>query len=446
MKTKRISTLAFACIAFAVTMSTVSCQSKQDKKAASKQSKDSAFVFTTPKVLNVGAVIDKHFKFGTPRENGENYLIPMEYVDTTGFLSLSDVADDVEYVLLKTSNENQEVFIGQGIGNVFLCKDYIFVQMTDNIIQYDREGNLIRTIGRKGGGPGEYNWVYEMTVDDKTKKVIISTSGKINEYDFDGKFIRSQKNTYADQLMPIDSNRIAVEVENTWHDVKERLVILNRKGEVEKSFPRYQLFEHADNVVTGSAYTPHLTKFQDIICFSEAFNDTIFELKNDELQMRYYLDWGKYAMKPEYYYKKDKNKKMGKIHYSFYESDRYLIIPSSIGFDFTVVYDKKKDQIKIAFSTKFLKNSLFSKIMKSGEKGFLNDMDGGIAQAVDAISNDNKYIISYYYASDIKEYFDEAGYEADPKYPEKQEKLKTLVNSIDENKHNLFIMISKLKE
>ncbi len=447
MKTKRISTLAFACIAFAVTMTTVSCQSKQEKNAASEQSKDSAFVFSTPKVLNIGALIDKHFKFGTPHEREIGTIIPMDIVDTTGFLSLSDVADDVEYVLLKTSNEKQEVFIGQGLGNVFLCKDFIFVQMTRNIIQYDRQGNLIRTIGRMGAGPGEYNFVYNMTVDDQAKRIFISdTSGKINEYDFDGKFIRSQKNTYADQLMPIDSNRIAVEVRNIWHDVKERLVILNKKGEVEKSFPRYQLFEHTDYAKTGSAYTPRLTKFQDIICFSEVFNDTIFELKNDELQMRYYLDWGKYTMKPEYHYKNDKNKKMGKIHYSFYESDRYLIIPSSIGFDFTVVYDKKKDQIRIAFSNKPSNFKSFFKILGSIEKGFFNDMDGGIAQAVDAISNDSKYIISYYYASDIKDLFDEDGYRANPKYPEKQAKLKALVDTIDENKHNLFIMISKLKE
>jgi len=443
--TKRISSLAFAIIAFAVTVATVSCQSKQGKNASSEKPKDSTFVFATPKVLNVGDVIDKHFKFGTPRENGENYHIPFECVDTTGFLSLSDVADDVEYVLLKTSNAKQEIFIGAA-KNIFICKDYIFVQLWDNIIQYDREGNLIRTIGRMGGGPGEYNGVYNMAVDDKTKKVIINCSGKINEYDFDGNFIRSQKSTYTDQLMPIDSNRIAVEVKNLWHDVKERLVILNRKGEVEKSFPRYQLFEHTD-YGKSSGYTPHLTKYNDIICFSEAFNDTIFELKNDELQMRYYLDWGKYAMKPEHYYKNDIENMVGKISHSYYESDRFLIIPSAVaGISYTVVYDKKKDQIRIAFSTKFLKNRLFYKIMESSEKGFLNDIDGGIAQRVNAISNDSKYIVSYYYASDIKDYFEEAGYDADPKYPDKQAKLKALVSTIDENKHNLLIMMSKLKE
>ncbi len=144
--TKRISVLAFAIIAFAVTMTTVSCQSKQDQNASSEQTKDSTLALTTPKVIDMGSYLDIHRK-------------KTEKLDTTSFITLSDIADDVEYVLLKASNGKQEVFIGQGFKNLFICKDYIFVHMIDNIIQYDRQGNLIRTIGRKGGGPGEYVWV-----------------------------------------------------------------------------------------------------------------------------------------------------------------------------------------------------------------------------------------------------------------------------------------------
>ena len=59
--TKRISALTFVVFALAVTMTTASCQSKQDKK--SEQSNDSAFVFTSPKVLNVGDAIDKNFLY-----------------------------------------------------------------------------------------------------------------------------------------------------------------------------------------------------------------------------------------------------------------------------------------------------------------------------------------------------------------------------------------------
>ena len=443
MKTKkRISTLAFACIAFAVTMTTVlSCQSKQDKNASSEQPNDSAFVFSTPKVIDMKGYFEKHYK-------GEG----LASRDTLGILSLSDIADDVEYVLLKASNGTQEKFI-RSVEHLFLCKDYIFVQEVDGIIQYDRQGNLIRTIGRKGAGPGEFNWVYTMVVDDNMKRIFIKTSGKINEYDFDGKFVRAIKSTYDGKLMPLDSNRIAADVQNLWYDVKERLVILNEKGEVEKSFPRYQLFEHTDRAITisNSQRIPRLTKYHDVVCFNEAYNDTIFELKNNELQMRYFVDWGKYALKPEYiiYENKEYAEKKQKCLWlkGFYETDRYLFMPE-FRYPMTFVYDKKTDQIAEGapafFTHKY--NKAYYDIFKQFESGFYNDMDGGIALNVDEISLDCKYVVSYFPAADVKDYFEEAGYDADPKYPEKQAKLKALVETIDENKHNLLIMMSKLKE
>ena len=60
MKTiKRNSSSAFAIFALAIIMSTLPHQSKKDKKF--KKSNNSAFVFTTPKLLSVGFAIDKHF-------------------------------------------------------------------------------------------------------------------------------------------------------------------------------------------------------------------------------------------------------------------------------------------------------------------------------------------------------------------------------------------------
>ncbi len=434
--TKRISYSVFALVALAVTMTTVSCQSKQDKNASSEKPKDSMFVFTTPKVIDMKGYLEKKNQ--------------MKKLDTTLILRLSEIADDVEYVLLKASNGKQEVFIGQGFVDLFICKDYIFVQMCGNIIQYDREGNLIRTIGRKGGGPGEYVWVYNMTVDDKTKKVIINTSGKINEYDFEGRFVRDIKSPYDGKLMPLDGGRIALDVENLWYDVKERLVILNEKGEVEKSFPRYELFEHTGYGRTDSetGEIPRITKFHDVVCFNEAYNDTIFELKNKELHMRYFIDWGKWAPKAKYFIEPEKYEDMQwkcMVIKGFYETDRYIIMPG-LRYPSTFVYDKKEDKIKEKAPYVTKNSKLFTEIFKEAEGGFFNDLDGGLVQNIDGISLDSKYIFCSYYASDVKQFFEEGGYSKYVKDPEKLAKLKALVGSIDEDKHNLFIMMSKLKE
>jgi len=435
--TKRISYSALAIISFAVTMTTVSCQSKQDKNASSEQSNDSAFVFSTPKVIDMKGYFEKKEQ--------------LKKLDTTMILRLSDIADDVEYVLLKASNGKQEVFIGQGFKNLFICKDYIFVHMTDNIIQYDRQGNLIRTIGRKGRGPGEYVWVYNMVVDDKEKRILITdTSGKINEYDFEGKFVRDIKTPYSGKLIPLDAGRIALDVENVWYDVKERLVILNEKGEVEKSFPRYQLFEHADYGRTDGkmGLIPRITKFHDVVCFNEAYNDTIFELKNNELHMRYFIDWGKWAPKAKYFIEPEKYEDMQwkcMVIKGFYETDRYIIMPE-LRYPYTFVYDKKEDKIKERASCVTKNSKLFTEIFKEAEGGFFNDVDGGLVQNIDGISLDCKYIYCSYYASDVKDYYEEAEYGEYALHPDKQAKLKALVDTVDEDKHNLFIMMSKLKE
>ena len=294
---RRIHPLLLVVQIVLVLLLVVRCHSNKETTDSSKQ-KDSAFVFTTPKVLDMESCIDAHFEFH-----------PDELIlkDSTGLLSLSDIADDVEYVLLKASNGKKEIYFDR-VKHIFLSQNYIFVQLVDNVVQYDRQGNLIRTIGRQGAGPGEYNWVFEMAVDELQKKLFVSCSGKINVYDFEGKFIRAIKSTYDNKFIPLDSNYFAAEVPNLWHDVKDRLVILDKEGKVEKRFPRHRLFPHTDFVLVSSEDTkvPRLSRFGDVVYFNERYNDTIFEIKNKELQMRYFMDWGKYAHKMEYFYEQKK--------------------------------------------------------------------------------------------------------------------------------------------
>ncbi|HEY5570810.1 MAG TPA: 6-bladed beta-propeller [Bacteroidales bacterium] len=437
---RRIHPLLLVVQIVLVLLLVVRCHSNKETTDSSKQ-KDSAFVFTTPKVLDMESCIDAHFEFH-----------PDELIlkDSTGLLSLSDIADDVEYVLLKASNGKQEIYFDR-VPHIFLSQNYIFVQLDDNVVQYDRQGNLIRTIGRQGAGPGEYNWVFEMAVDELQKKLFVSCSGKINVYDFEGKFIRAIKSTYDDKFIPLDSNYFAAEVPNLWHDVKDRLVILDKEGKVEKRFPRHRLFPHTDFVLVSSEDTkvPRLSRFGDVVYFNERYNDTIFEIKNKELQMRYFMDWGKYAMKMEYFYERKKYDLKFKecLWIRLFEADRFAVMPSS-RFALTLVYDKKTDQLRAAFPPSFTSegDSIFRKYFHQERRGFYNDIDGGLVQDVKNMSLDCKYILSFYPAYDVKEFLEETGYQEHVLYPEKQKKLKALIETIDDDKHNMLIMMSKLKQ
>ena len=60
-----------------------------------------------------------------------------------------------------------------------------------NIKKFDRTGKLVKVIGRKGQGPGEFQVPYLMAVSGKTLLVYDAMDRKLSRFDLDGKFIKS---------------------------------------------------------------------------------------------------------------------------------------------------------------------------------------------------------------------------------------------------------------
>ena len=97
---------------------------------------------------------------------------------------------DVEYVKLKTN----DVFVNQG--NVMdIGKEIIIVtnRIDDgDIFIYDRQGNAIRKINRKGQGGEEYTRISSITLDEDNEEMFINDRNirRIYVYDLYGKFKR----------------------------------------------------------------------------------------------------------------------------------------------------------------------------------------------------------------------------------------------------------------
>ena len=85
-----------------------------------------------------------------------------------------------------------------GIINKIVVNDpYIFVldsEIAHSLYAFDMEGRFIRKFGNIGQGPGEYNRIFDFTIDRNNKIVFIldCNYGKINKYNIEnGKFIQS---------------------------------------------------------------------------------------------------------------------------------------------------------------------------------------------------------------------------------------------------------------
>ena len=105
--------------------------------------------------------------------------------------ALSNLVDGVSVV--KLDNENSDALLN-GRAFPFFTRTYIGVQSDDLPFKlFDRAtGKFIRNIGAIGQGPGEYQWIYHVVMDEENDRIYLNCTMDpgILEYDFAGNFLK----------------------------------------------------------------------------------------------------------------------------------------------------------------------------------------------------------------------------------------------------------------
>ena len=76
-------------------------------------------------------------------------------------IKLSEIADTIEYLELKTPDD----LIITGIYKIMPVEDFLLIKASQILYKFTHNGDYICTIGGKGQGPGEYTRVYDFDVD-----------------------------------------------------------------------------------------------------------------------------------------------------------------------------------------------------------------------------------------------------------------------------------------
>ncbi len=110
-------------------------------------------------------------------------------VKDTISLNLSDLVKDFKIVRFENK---EEAYFKPNMPSI--TDKYIGIR-SDNrpFLLFDHNGKLISEVGSVGGGPGEYEFLYDEAIQDKLGKVYLapfSYSSKILEYNIDGSFVR----------------------------------------------------------------------------------------------------------------------------------------------------------------------------------------------------------------------------------------------------------------
>ena len=329
--------------------------------------------------------------------------------DQKSQLLLSDFAERIEYIALETKDHPIDRSL-----TVYTAENYLVCIAFRQIYLFDRQtGKFIKEIGKYGRGPEEY--MATRHFDYKLQHIIALGNGRdLYEYDLNGKVNRTilypQKEIvtkkadgfFDDQWwlsgqIFLDNNTIVYYNDNITGDATDRLLIVDEKGKVLKSFANHNHWVRKDMNV--SYRRPVFYHYGGSTFFFENFVDTIYRISRDELTPQFRLKMDKY--KPPYEIKGSTDP----LHQYFIlsnigESDRFLFF--EIGHDehlFFGFYDKKTEKSQIADIDKTDK-----------KRRIVNDIDNFSSFQFDSWNswsiNEQNQMITFIEAGDVVEWFE----------------------------------------
>lgn len=306
--------------------------------------------------------------------------VPFETgIETEREVLLSEIADSVRLIPLETNDKS--LIRGIKDANILKTDKYLFLPWVETLFQYTVDGKFVRTLGRKGGGPGEFNWIAQIDIDEEKGLVfMLTTSLRINVYDMEsGKFLRSMKTPdieSADFAMLDDTTSVTF-VRNTNGKRKVRLYVADVKGDTLNMFTRSDLFELNSQYswMMSSSTDRYMFHYEDMVCCKDYYNDTLFTVTRNLLEPRYIFEMGKYSLPIEcrFEYLDGDGKRFQElaapyIKYQAIETDSYVFMPytnwagEKARKQQLAMFDKKTEECYKVSGDGFISNDLGSEL------------------------------------------------------------------------------------
>jgi hypothetical protein len=251
---------------------------------------------------------------------------------------LSQFTNNLKYIPLEFSQDNP---IGV-IYSITFSEKYILINDSKTCLLFDIEGHFIRSIGKRGRGPGEY----QLLICSRLYKdrIYLQSIFDLFEYKTDGTFVRKIKNRfmfnnstyqYTRNWIIINDSLFFSHMPNPTGNIQYKALLTNNDGEIIKLFTNHILF-YREKAITISDDNAHIYKFDKMIYFKEYYNDTLFYLDCQyELIPEYVFNLGKY--KEPLSGREKPLAEWGKSQLNFifipnvFQTDKYLFIKCQFG-------------------------------------------------------------------------------------------------------------------
>ncbi len=345
-------------------------------------------------------------------------------------LTLSQIAEDIIYVPLENS------YSIRLINNVIMTKYSIFISSEEGILKFNHDGRIVRKIGNKGRGPGEYMYCANFAVDDLFGSVYIKDRDNlIKVYSKNGTYLREidlQELGSGIDLIEFFNCNLFVSNFLQFGESKHNWIIIDTLGAIikerERTIPRF---------VSNWLERSRVYKYDNKLFYWNPYIDTVFSISHDySVRPSFLFGKGSYRL-PRSSFDPAKEITQFMLIRSLFETKRFLVL--RYGY-------KKKGNITLI--DKKNKRSYITYVKNFEDGGITNDFDGGINfQPVSYYSEmEMEYMIGFFNPYQLKNHVASAQFiNSVPKYIENKSKVENLAKTLTET-DNPVLMLIKLKK
>ena len=412
------------------------------------------------------------------KQDGVEVINIVNHLGKYTSIPASEFISELEYIALETG---YDCLIGEYIRDIVVTATHIFVAGGDYCYAFNRDGKFINQIGSIGQGPGEYQTVKGLSVDDKNQTLYLETPYTLLEYSWDGVFHQSINIPKTMLEVPLDHISFVCDhlfighVSNFTGNEAYNFLLFNKSGQVVKSFDNHVKIDHTvpSYFIAEVAMQPF--RMSESIYVKENWNDTLYCLnEQNELIIQYVFDLGKYGFTKEK--RVDASQKdlmetmkglilipdlslpylVGAHHYLFFSlcaselpknisfPQKRVLPPTAPGPGFQITEIVESHSVVGIYDTVNKKTKLLDTDPVSRMVGLINDLDGGLSFWPKYYTSESE-LVDFWQSYEMKEYLTEEYFAAhEIKDPQAHQKLKELLENLDWD-DNPVIVIGQLK-
>jgi hypothetical protein len=234
--------------------------------------------------------------------------------------NIQEIASSMTVLKLEESEDNP---IGV-IDEMRITNTNIYIldsQRNKSLFIYDREGKLKNVIHKIGSGPGEFIRPDYFDIQKSAGNLVIldGNQRKLLIYNKNGDFISELKfETHINRFLTTNNNHIILDKGNTLSDHSNNQIrIVDSEG---KTLIELLPIPEYSKEITISPRNPLQKFYNDTILYMPSLSDKIYQIHENEISLRYQLDFGKYWPRKEYF-EKEKGKHPLKIAQNLVAND-----------------------------------------------------------------------------------------------------------------------------